>query len=246
MPSYNDEGVVLRTHKLGEADRIVTILTRGNGRVRAVVKGVRRVGSRFGASCEPLSHIDVQLYEGRNLDRMTQAVIRRSYGTELAGDYPDWTAAIALAEVAERLTPVEREANLQQYLLLIGALRAICDDRRDANLVLDAFVLRSMAVAGWSASFHDCARCGAAGPWRSFQLASGGSVCDACRQYGATTPRPQTVALLGALLSGDWDEATTAGPQVRSEASGLVAAFLQWHSERGLRSWPLVERAGSV
>ena len=51
-----------------------------------------------------------------------------------------------------------------------------------------------------------------------------------------------TVALLGALLAGDWDTADHAAQRERTEASGLVAAFLQWHIERGLRSLPLVDR----
>src|SRR4051812_42124640 len=73
MPLYRDEAVVLRTQKLGEADRIVTLLTRRHGRVRAVAKGVRRTGSRFGARVEPFTHDDLQLHEGRSLDVVTQA-----------------------------------------------------------------------------------------------------------------------------------------------------------------------------
>src|SRR5690625_5651353 len=69
---YRDEAIVLRTHKLGEADRIVTLLTRNYGQVRAVAKGVRRTSSKFGARLEPFSVIDVQLYAGRNLDVITQ------------------------------------------------------------------------------------------------------------------------------------------------------------------------------
>src|SRR3712207_7379727 len=65
---YRDEGIVLRTQKLGEADRIVTVLTRRHGKVRAVAKGVRRTKSKFGARLEPFSHVDLQLYTGRTLD----------------------------------------------------------------------------------------------------------------------------------------------------------------------------------
>ena len=68
MRLYRDRAVVLRQHKLGEADRIVTLLTRDHGLVRAVAKGVRRTRSKFGARLEPFAHIDVQLHPGRNLD----------------------------------------------------------------------------------------------------------------------------------------------------------------------------------
>ena len=72
MPLYRDEAIVLRTQKLGEADRIVTLLTRRLGKVRAVGKGVRRTKSRFGSRLEPAMHVDIQCYEGRSLDTVTQ------------------------------------------------------------------------------------------------------------------------------------------------------------------------------
>src|SRR3712207_7922469 len=85
---YRDEGIVLRTQKLGEADRIVTVLTRRHGKVRAVAKGVRRTKSKFGSRLEPFSHVDLQLYTGRNLDIVSQAESIRSYGNDVVDDYP--------------------------------------------------------------------------------------------------------------------------------------------------------------
>src|SRR5437764_10795101 len=78
VPLYRDEAVVLRTQKLGEADRIITLLTRRHGRVRAVAKGVRRTGSRFGSRVEPFMQVDLQLHEPAGnrpsaLDLVTQA-----------------------------------------------------------------------------------------------------------------------------------------------------------------------------
>src|SRR5207244_5858127 len=81
---YRDDAVVLRVQKLGEADRIVTLLTRRHGRVRAVGKGVRRTMSKFGARLEPFSHVDVQLYSGRSLDIVTQAETIAAYAADLA------------------------------------------------------------------------------------------------------------------------------------------------------------------
>lgn len=242
MPSYRDEAIVLRTQRLGEADRIVTLLTRGRGRIRAVAKGVRRTGSRFGARLEPFGHVDLQLHEGRSLDTVTQAESLHSYGAELSGDYPRWTSGTAMLEAAERLTPVEREPAVQQYLLLVGGLRTLVDNTHDASLVLDAFLLRSLAIAGWSPSFWDCARCAAPGPHRAFSITGGGALCQACRPSGCATPAPETLALLGALLSGEWSLADASEPRHRREASGLAAALITWHLERGLRSLPLVER----
>ena len=164
MSLYRDDGIVLRTHKLGEADRIVTLLTRRNGRVRAVAKGVRRTRSRFGARLEPFTHVDLLLYTGRSLDVITQAETLRPYGAPLAGDYPRYTTGTVMLEAAERFTPVEKEPLLRQFLLLVGGLRALGENLHDPRLVLDAFLLRSLAVAGYPPALDECAVCGTPDP----------------------------------------------------------------------------------
>ncbi len=242
MNLYRDEGVVLRTQKLGEADRIITLLTRENGRVRAVGKGVRRTKSKFGARLEPFTHVDVQLYTGRSLDVVTQAETLTAFGAGMAGDYGRYTAGTAMLETAERLTAEEHEPAVQQYLLLVGGLRALAAGEHDPGLVLDSYLLRSLAVAGYAPSFDACARCGAEGPHRAFAISGGGSVCPDCRTPGSAAPDPATLTLLAALLSGDWAVAEAAEPRNRREGTGLVSAYLQWHLERGLRSLPFVER----
>ena len=243
MSLYRDEGVVLRTQKLGEADRIVTLLTRRHGRVRAVAKGVRRTKSKFGASVEPFSHVDLQLYAGRELDIVTQAEILSPYGATLAADYAGWTAASAIVETTERLTAEEREPSLRLYLLLVGALRSLAAAEHDSRLILDAFLLRAMAASGYEPSLDECARCSTAGPHAAFAVGAGGVVCNGCRPPGAASPSPRSLALLHALLTGDWAGADATEPRVRREGSGLIAAYVQWHLERGLRSLPMVERA---
>lgn len=241
MALYRDEGVVLRTQKLGEADRIITLLTRRTGRVRAVAKGVRRTKSRFGARLEPATRVDVQLYAGRSLDIVTQVETLDAFGSRLAADYPGHTAAAAVLETAERLTAEEREPALRLYLLVVGALRALDLRSHQPRLVLDAFVLRAMASAGYQVALDGCTRCGVPGPHRTFAVVAGGVVCSSCRPPGAVTPSAGTLGLLDALLSGDWQVADGSTERVRQEASGLVAAHLQWHLERSLRSLPLVD-----
>jgi DNA repair protein RecO (recombination protein O) len=314
VQGYRDDGVVLRTQKLGEADRIITLLTRHNGRVRAVAKGVRRTKSRFGARLEPFTHVDVMVHPGRSLDVITQAEVIRAYGTPLVSDYPKYTAGMAMLETAERFTPVEKEPAIRQFLLLIGGLRALGDavdpagpvgvedlaadeavgvagspaggdglagdadpgrgeqpaDRadpaegrapeapRDPRMVLDAYFLRSLTFAGYAPAFQDCARCGTpastgnaggagnadgAKPLVAFAVAAGGMVCGDCRPPGAASPAAQTVALMIALLRGDWDAAMRSERRHRVECSGLVAAYLQWHLEHSIRSLRHVERA---
>ena len=260
MQLYRDDGIVLRTQKLGEADRIITILGRTSGRVRAVAKGVRRTKSRFGARLEPFTHVDLMLHAGRSLDIITQAEVIRPYGPPLAGDYPRYTAGVAMLETAERFTPVEKEPALRQLLLLIGGLRALGDAEHAPGLVLDAFLLRSLAVAGYAPALDECAVCGSpdlpvakrdgeggtgrragGGGSRVFAVAAGGLTCRSCRPAGAVTPSAHTVALMGALLQGDWAQADSAERRHQVECSGLVAAYLQWHLEHSIRSLRHVE-----
>ena len=262
---YRDDGIVLRTQKLGEADRIITVLGRTTGRVRAVAKGVRRTKSRFGARLEPFTHVDLMLYPGRSLDVITQAEVIRPYGEPLAADYPRYTAGVAMLETAERFTPMEKEPALRQLLLLIGGLRSLGEAEHDSRLVLDAFLLRSLAVAGYAPALEECARCGAPARGRlrrgasdqvhpgasapgsqvrlpAFAVAAGGMVCASCRPPGAAAPAAGTVDLMLALLQGGWDRADRSERRHQVECSGLVAAYLQWHLEHSIRSLRHVER----
>lgn len=239
---YRDTGVVLRVHKLGEADRIITLLTRKYGKLRAVAKGVRRTTSRFGARLEPFGHVDAQFYPGRTLDVVTQVTTVDAFAVSIVQDYQRYTAASAIAETADRLAAEEGEPALRLYLLVVGALRALADGQRDSSLVLDAFLLRAMAFAGWAPAVAECARCGLPGPHTAFSVQAGGLVCARCRPAGSVSPAPEVIGLLGALLHGDWDAADATAQGTRRDASGLVAAHLQWHLERQLRSLPLVER----
>lgn len=243
MRLYRDNAVVLRQHKLGEADRIVTLLTRRHGLVRAVAKGVRRTKSKFGARLEPFAHIDVQLYPGRTLDVVTQVQTVDAFGADIVDDYGRYTTACAILETAERLAGEERAPAPQLHQLTVGALRAVCDQVRPAELILDAYLLRAMGFAGWAPALEECARCGAPGPHRAFHVAAGGAVCVRCRPPGAATPSPGVLDLMVALYRGEWRSTEVASPAVRSQASGLVAAHLQWHLERQLRTLPLIERA---
>ena len=233
---------MLRTHKLGEADRIVTLLTRDNGRVRAVAKGVRRTMSKFGSRLEPFTHVDVQLAEGRNLDTITQAETFTPFASALGADYERYTAGTVMLETAERLVTEEKQPSVQQFLLLVGGLRAMVGGERGPGQVLDSYLLRSLAVAGYAPSFQHCARCGLEGPHRWFNPSLGGMLCTTCRVPGSAGPAQETITVLGALLAGDWPVVESADPRHLREASSLVAAYLAWHLERGLRSLAYVER----
>jgi DNA repair protein RecO (recombination protein O) len=241
---YRDEAIVIRTQKLGEADRIITLFTREHGQVRAVAKGVRRTKSKFGARLEPGSLVDIQLYVGKTFDIVTQVESLENFGDDLAADYQKWTIASTLLEAAERFTANEGEPALQQFLLLVGALKALAYESHDPSLILDAYLLRSLSIAGYAPSMTICSRCEAPGPHKYFSLVGGGSVCIDCKPSASATPSSETLKLMSDLLTGNWESADQSEVKNRREASGLVAAYLQWHLERELRSLPMVERAG--
>ncbi|TSE00070.1 DNA repair protein RecO [Skermania sp. ID1734] len=242
MRPYRDNAVVLRQHKLGEADRIVTLLTQQHGLVRAVAKGVRRTKSKFGARLEPFAHIDLQLHPGRNLDIVTQVHTVDAFAGDIVNDYGRYTTACAVLETAERLSGEERAPAPRLHHLTVGALRAMSERHRPAQLILDAYLLRAMGISGWAPALDECARCATPGPHRAFHVAAGGAVCVHCRPAGSAIPSPGVLDLMEALRRGDWAFTETISESVQRQASGLTAAHLQWHLERQLRTLPLIER----
>jgi DNA repair protein RecO (recombination protein O) len=234
VPTYRDDVVVLRTHKLGEADRIVVMLSRRHGKVRAVAKGVRRTSSRFGARLEPFMVADVQLYTGRSLYIVQQADSLGAYGADIAADYERYTAASAMVETADRLS--EAESGAQQYLLLVGGLRALTPGEHAPRSILDSYLLRVLALAGWAPALGECARCASPGPHDVFVAQLGGVVCRECAPAGSPRVDADIVRLLEALMAGEWESVDAAGPRATAGASGVIAAYAQWHLERGIRS----------
>lgn len=234
MPTYRDEALVLRTYPLGEADRIIVALTRGNGKVRAVARGVRRTSSKFGGRLASGNHVDVQFAVGRgSLDVIAQLVGRHEF--DFAAHYPTFTAAQVLLEAADRMVAEDRVPAEAQFNLLLGALVALRKSELSPEVIVDSYLLRGLAIGGFAMALGHCASCGKelAGGW--FAPAMGGLVCDRCRPSAAAWVDEDLARYLRALSIGDWQNASVElGSQRR--ASGIVMAFTQWQLERGLRS----------
>lgn len=239
--SYRDVAVVLRTYPLGEADRIVVLLTQEHGQLRAVAKGIRRTTSRFGARLEPFNLSDVQLVHGRNLEVISQAVGRKSWADPIAHDYAKFTAAAAVVEAAEKMTEDSGPCP-EHYALVAGALSAIARGLHDPAAIVDSYLIRAVSVSGWAPSLRDCARCGNPGPHRCFSSELGGIVCQQCRPPGALSPEAETVQYLEALVYGHWEIIDAALPRVAIAASHIVAAYAQFHMEKTIRALAMVER----
>ena len=248
MALYREQGIVLRTYKLGEADRIVSVLTPGRGRVRGVGKGVRKTSSRLGGRLEPYSHVDLQLYEGRTLDVITQAELITSFSAVRA-DYDLSTCAAGVAEAADRIVQEDEQAT-RVFLLVLEALRRLAMGPAEPERVLDAFVLRLSSVAGYSAVVEACAACGRpydpalpGGRAVGFSIAAGGLMCAACRPPEAQRVSRATIALLaGWSLDPEWGQTGSGAVDSRDRrvATALVRSFYTYHIGRPLRAWDLV------
>lgn len=239
---YRDHAIVLRTHPLGEADRIITLLSRRHGKVRAVAKGVRRTGSRFGARLEPFGLIDIQLHAGKSLHTVNQVESIESFAQAITADYTRFTAATAMLETMDRLSDDVIDPSPRSFLLLVGAMRTVAAGRIPPALALDAFLLRTLALSGWAPELRVCASCGAEGPHHALDVSAGGLVCSACRKPGAIALRAAAVEHMIFLLAGDWDSVLAADPTVQLEASRIIADTITWHLERSVRSLGYVER----
>ena len=246
MNLYREQGVVLRTYKLGEADRIVVLMTQGAGKVRAVAKGVRKPTSRFGGRLEPFSHIDLSLYKGRNLDIVTQVEAVSAF-PRLREDYDRVTAGTAMLEAVDQVAE-EGEPAVRLFLLLVRGLRAL-DAQPGArapepSIVLDAFLLKLLAVEGYRPALTECTACGAPGPHARFSSARGGALCGRCRSGAEALLDLATLPLLAELLEGELGAVPVATPRpsARREAGTIVRSFVEFHLDRRLRSYPLVAR----
>jgi len=235
---YRDRGVVLRTHKLGESDRIITLLTEGHGKVRAVAKGVRKTKSRFGARLEPTSHVALQLYEGRELDIVTQAETIENHA-ELREEFERLGRAMTMLEAADQLA-LEREPNPQLYRMLANALRTLAE--RDGPLVVPAFFLKLLDLEGYRPQVDACGACGESADLVAWAIAEGGLRCVAHRQGPAISN--EAIGLLRDILGGRLGAALSvpASPAT-SEIDHLSVAALEHHLERRLRSVHTLHRA---
>ncbi len=232
MGLYRDEAVVLRTWKLGEADRILCLHALGHGKVRAVAKGVRRTKSKFGARLEPASHVAVQLYRGRgDLDTLTQAVTIDRFGS-LRSDPERFARASAMLEAVDRLA-AEGAADSQRHVMLVRALTTL--DHLDSPLVMAGFFLKLLTLEGVQPELDSCVSCGAAEGLEAIDIASGGALCRQCRR--GRRARPETLEVMRQILDGRLSAALRRPPdKVTDEVAAVATAAMESHLERRLRS----------
>jgi len=242
MPLYKEQGIVLRSIKLGEADKIVSILTQGSGKIRAVAKGIRRTQSKFGARLEPFTHVSLLLYRGRSLDTITQAEIVSPF-RRARNEFALIVSGETMLEAVDRVTE-DYERNVRLFVLLLSGLRALETGPRDPAALAECFLLKVLSLSGFHPSLSACASCGKPGPHAWFSAGQGGLVCDGCAQNDAGRVSAPAVKWLAALADVSLEGAGDMTPQVqvRREARAMLYGFAEYHFERRMRSFALIAR----
>ena len=237
MAHYRDSGVIVRTHKLGEADRILSIITENNGKVRAVAKGVRKTRSRFGGRLELLRHLDLQFYKGRgDLDIVTQAETR-DHWPDISNDLERLGKALTIAEAVDQIGQ-DRQPDQGLYHMLCGGLETL--HVADSVLIVPAFMLKLLAHEGVAPALNECVIGGETSGLEFFDPGTGGVTC-ATHQRGRRISS-SALELMRATLGGAL--ATVLEVQQAphtDEVSALVHRLWEFHIERRLRSTELLQ-----
>ncbi len=234
---YRATGVVLRTYKLAESDRIIVLLTEEHGKVRAVAKGVRKTKSKFGGRLEPMSHIHLLLHEGRDLDIVNQVDTVESLAP-LVVDLDHMTRGMAVLEAVDQMA-MEREPNPALYRMLVGVLRTIAVS--DSPLVVPAFFWKLLALEGVRPELDVCVRCGETQLLVAFDMNHGGVLCRNCRSGAPISP--QALELMRMILGGQLNAALAAPTtQASHEVNAHATRAVEHHIERKLRSVAVFER----
>ncbi len=240
MPPYRIRALSLKKTKLGETDLIVTFLAEDGCQVRAVARGARKPGSRYGGRVEPFTVLDLMLHTGRTLESITDAEIVVSHSA-VREDYDRAQAASVLADFLDKVS-VECQTEDRLFALACATLDAIDVAEGDTLLgLVVAFLLKGMAMHGYRPQFDACVECGAATHGQTrFSLPLGGPYCDGCEQMG-----PDTVYLssgareaLKTLMAARMSEVAELGiPRpVLADAFSVVRALVVYHVPARLKA----------
>ena len=239
--TYRTEAVVLRSFRLGEADRVLHAYTADRGRVGAVAKGVRRTKSRFGGRLEPLSHVELMLHEGSGeLQTVTGADLRASHHASREDPYR-LAAGLIGAEAMLRLFP-EQEANeraftaLTRFLDLLDGVEARASEPALDPLVL-SFQLKLLWLSGYMPHLESCVECGAVEGIARYLPAAGGAACADCGS-GAIPLSAAGARAIQTLVAIPLADAGLAGltPAGAREALGVIRASYEHQGGFRLRT----------
>lgn len=233
---------MLRSFRLGEADRVLHLYTAAQGRVGAVAKGVRKTRSRFGARLEPFSHVELVLHRGRGeLQTVTGASLVRSHDRIRSDGYRLQVGTIGLEAMLKLYT--EEERNERAFLALTRFLDALDEvpPRTPARPTLEpvvlSFQLKLLWLSGYLPHLDACVECGATDDLVAYLPAAGGAVCASC-DPGGIRLSPAGIRGIAALLRRPIAEAAAAGLDERAarDALAVVTGSYEHHGGFRLRS----------
>jgi DNA repair protein RecO (recombination protein O) len=244
MPLRETEAIVLRTYRLGEAEKIASLFTRQLGRLRAVAQGAQRPKSRFGGSLEPLSYVRAEIFERENRDllRLNSVELIESFFS-MQADYRVQIAAQFLAEVGERLLP-EREVNERIFRLVLAVLRAM-KHSAEVNRPLLYFDYWMVRLGGFLPDFETCSACGRAlGEEGGFYTRGSESLlCRDCKPSGGRQVAAATMAMVRTACHKPLDRwlAEEKAPPGCREARHLFEEIIESHTEKRLMTRQMME-----
>ncbi|TME12986.1 MAG: DNA repair protein RecO [Chloroflexi bacterium] len=259
--SYPIEAIVLKRTDLGEADRVLTLLTPTKGKFHAIAKGIRRPISKKAGHLELLSHSQLQVAVGRNLDIITQAEIRENF-LLLRKDLWHMTCGIYLAELVDRFIEDDTQ-HPEVYNLMLEMLRGIEEDVTDlqrrketgtelavqehvrTNLLLRYFEIHLLSLIGYEPAFRRCAHCASElqPVENGFAASLGGALCPQCSRLWTRSLSMNALKVLRLLQRSKWSEV----PRLRlddalqTELEVTMHGLLRFHLERDLKSWSFLE-----
>ena len=223
---------MLRSIRLGEADRVLHVYTLDRGRVGAVAKGVRRTKSRFGGRLEPLSHVELMLHQGSGeLQTVTGVELIRPHSAAREDSYRLGVGLVWL-EAMLRLF-VEQEANPRAFEALTRFLDVLDEwpSRDEERAALDplalAFQLKLLWLSGYLPHLTSCAECGSQDALAGYSPRAGGAVCAGCGA-GALPLSGEGIRGIEGLLGSPLADARI-GTRAAREALGVVTASYEYH-----------------
>lgn len=238
MAVRNDQGIVLRSYPFGDSHRVVVLLSPNHGKLRTVAKGVRKTKSRFGGRLEPFTHVDLVLYEGRNLDTITSVSTIEAF-PEIRADLDRVVAAGMMVEAVDAVAQ-EDESSVRLFLLLQRGLRALQAGVVGPDLVT-SYLLKLAGAVGVAPSLDRCASCGRPEDLERFSFSGGGVICSRCRSEQGVRLRPGLTGYLAALERADFLELPSTDAALSTDAMGVARRFVEYHLERSLSSLAVLE-----
>lgn len=204
-----------------------------------MAKGVRKTKSRFGGRLEPFSHVELVLYEGRNLDTITQVDTVEPFRS-LRSSLDAVTAASTMVEAVDAFAQ-ENEPSVAIHRLLLDGLRTLDGSPWRPDIVT-AFLLQLAAVVGVAPALSSCAACGNDTDLSRFSFENGGAMCATCRSGGSVRLRVGLMQYLSGLAASDLDALPVEDGTLTSEAMGVTRRFVEFHLERRLSSLAILDQ----